>query len=148
MTFDIVNDLIDQFLFGMPDTALDHVAGKDTEPDLDLIQPGSIGRREVKGNSSMLGNPLFNLLMFMRAEVVENDMEMPAGILAVEVFKKSEKLLVPMPVDASSLHASVMYGESSQQAGRAVPLVGRRQSLGLTDPQGEHRLSAIQSLNL
>ena len=36
---DVEHDLIDQILFGVPDSALDHVPGEDIEPDLDLVEP-------------------------------------------------------------------------------------------------------------
>src|SRR5881394_1851089 len=50
-----------------------------SEPDLDLVQPGRIGRGEVKLHARMLCEELSNRLRFMSGEVVENDMNLLAA---------------------------------------------------------------------
>ena len=54
---DVLHDLRDELGLRVPDRVLEHVAGEDAEPDLDLVQPRGVGGREVQGEPPPLGRP-------------------------------------------------------------------------------------------
>jgi hypothetical protein len=53
------------------DAAMDEVAFDLAEPELDLVEPGGVGRGEVE----MYVGPLLDATRLMRGEVVEDDVE-------------------------------------------------------------------------
>ena len=56
------------------------LADQDTEPDLDLIEPRAVGRREMKVDVLMPCQPAI-LLGLVSVEVIEDDVQLLAGIV-------------------------------------------------------------------
>jgi len=52
VSLDAEHNLIDRILLRVPNSALDHVAGEDVEPDFDLIVPRGVHWGEIEGQSS------------------------------------------------------------------------------------------------
>ena len=50
--------------------------GDDVEPDLDLVEPGSVGRREMDVETRMFGQPHFDLGVLVGPVVVDDDVEL------------------------------------------------------------------------
>jgi len=72
-----------------------------TEPSLDQIQPTGTGGYEVDCKPRMTFQPLPNLLVFVGAIVVHNQMQRDlARKLCVEPTEEFHKLLMPAPVMA------------------------------------------------
>jgi hypothetical protein len=58
ISFDVEHDLIDEFLFRMPDSYFDDVPEEDMEPSSHLVKPRGVRRSEVmKGQASSFGSP-------------------------------------------------------------------------------------------
>src|SRR5204863_231501 len=69
-----------------------------SEPDLDLVQPGRIGRGEVKLHARMLCEELSNRLRFMSGEVVDNDMNLlPRRAQGYDFIQESKEITTAVP---------------------------------------------------
>ena len=64
------------------------VALENGEPDLDLVEPGAVGRGEVEADIGMAGQPAITL-GFMGRQVVEDDVDFLARMAATMRFMKS-----------------------------------------------------------
>ena len=85
-------DWVDEFLFGLPDPAFQDVPGEDVEPDLDLVEPGGVGRREVEREPPALFRPFPDRPVLVGGEVVRDHMQVLAGIFPVQLrFRKARK---------------------------------------------------------
>src|SRR6516165_3522353 len=76
--------------------AAERLTFEDREPDLDLVEPGSAGRREVEADVGMALEPEISL-GFMGAQVVEHDMNGLARIGGDDVVHEVEELDPPAP---------------------------------------------------
>jgi len=145
---DVVHDLRDELGLRVPHRVLEHVAGEDAEPDLDLVQPGGVGGREVQGQPPPLGRPGEYVPVLVHGEVVEDDVQLGARVGAVEGLQEAQEGLVVVALHAAPRDLSRVHREGRQQAGGAVALVGGRQApVGA----GAHRqlgLGAVERLDL
>src|ERR1700688_3224885 len=71
--------------------ALERQAAEDREPTLDLVEPGGVGRGEVEMNVLVAGEPSL-ALGFVGVEVVEDDMDLAAGMGGDDPVHEVEKL--------------------------------------------------------
>ena len=79
-------DSADQLLHLTEGAASNGALGDDVEPDLDLVEPGSVGRREVDVETWMFGQPHFDLGVLVGPVVVDDDVEVQVfGDVAVNV---------------------------------------------------------------
>jgi len=53
------------------------LALEDAEPNLDLVEPAGAGRREMKGDVRMLGEPV--VILLMGVQVVQDDVDLPVS---------------------------------------------------------------------
>lgn len=69
------------------------------KPDLDLIQPGGISRREVKPHLGVLGEDLLDGLCFMGRQIVEHDVNFarPLG-LSHQLCQERDELGAGVPL--------------------------------------------------
>jgi hypothetical protein len=66
---------------------------KNAEPDLDLIEPGSVGRRVVKDKAIAVPLiPLLNPIAFMSVEIVENQMNRTFGVVRGQLVKERKEI--------------------------------------------------------
>ena len=68
-----------------------HVALDLGKPELDLVEPGGIGRGEMKAHVGMLGEEPFDLFGLVRGEIVEHDVNLLAH--PVRATKPSRKAM-------------------------------------------------------
>ena len=111
---DIFYDLLNGRLFGTPDPALDHVSGKDVEPDFYLVQPGCIRGGEMKCQSPPFFHPREDIAVLMSAQIVSNDMQAFPRIRAIEMFKEIQEIFMPCAVHAPAVNSAVMHGQGRQ----------------------------------
>src|SRR5204863_3082174 len=78
----IAQQLAREILDGSKDSARDHFALQPGEPDLDLIEPGGIRRCEMKPHVGVPPEKLFDLVGFVRGQVIEDDVNFLARIAA------------------------------------------------------------------
>ena len=80
------------------DSASDHIALDFGKPDLDLIEPTGIGRGVVDPNRWIGLEELENMLGFMCAQVVGDDVNLSAvGLAGDDLAEKTDKLGTAMP---------------------------------------------------
>jgi len=80
------------------------------KPALDLIEPGRTGWGEVDVIARSCRQPLLHFGMFVRAVIVENQMDLHARVNGlVDPVEKPQELLVPVPRLALSDHGAFEY---------------------------------------
>ena len=120
-----------------------------TEPALDEIEPGCAGRGEVKIETRMGRQPGPHGRMFMGAVVVQNEVEVQAtGKGAVELAKKLQNRLMPMPPVALADDLTGQHVQCSEQGRRAVALVVMCERPTAALLHREPGLGPVQRLNL
>src|SRR5437879_4859166 len=90
---DIAAKLAGQILHAGKDSAGDHVALDLGKPDLDLIQPPRIRRREVEMYVRMRRHKIANHLTLVRRQIVQNDVDLPRWCPFDHLFEELHKLL-------------------------------------------------------
>ena len=95
---DVAHELARKIAHGGEDAAGDHVALDPSEPVLDLIEPGRIGRGEVQVDVGMLGEEFTDALGLMGGEVIEDDVDLaPPRLNGNELAEEGDELLGRMP---------------------------------------------------
>ncbi len=94
---DVAHELAPQICSRGEDAAIDEVAFDLAEPQLDLIQPRGVGRREVQAHVLVQREELAHPLGLMRGEVVEDDVDLlMVGVLGHHGAQKSDELFAGM----------------------------------------------------
>ena len=82
-----VTDTLNKLTDGGKGAATDRLLGDDVEPDLDLIEPGRVGRGEVDVIAGPSGEPAFDLGVLVGAVVVDDEVNVEVrGDVGVDVF--------------------------------------------------------------
>src|SRR3954464_12892946 len=84
---DAISDLLGRGEAG----AVEGGAAEDGEPDLDLVHPGGVGRREVEADVGVPGQPPVPLRL-VGVEVVEHDMDVAARVIGDDLVHEVEEL--------------------------------------------------------
>jgi len=96
--------------------ALQGVAGEQTEPDLDLVEPRSVGGSEVEMDVGMALQPAV-VFGFVGVEIVEDDVEGLVGRVRCDhAVEEIEKLDAPAPAPRPSSALSLMLGRDPNWA--------------------------------
>ena len=149
MLIDVALDGCLQIDDGMEDAALQALSGQGGEEILDGVEPGTRCRREVEDPAGMTFEPVHDLLVFVRAVVVEDDMDhLAGGHLALDGVEKADEFLVTVFLHAPGDDRAVENVESGEQRRGAVALVivGDRSAFAGLERQA--RLGAIERLDL
>ncbi len=94
------------------------------EEALDSIEPGRRSWREVEGPAGMAGEPLADLFMFMRAVVIEDDVDhLAGGDVTFDDVQEAKELLVAMAFHIAADHGAVEHVERGEQCRRAIAFV-------------------------
>jgi len=119
-----------------------------SEPDLDLVQPGRIGRGEVKLHARMLCEELSNRLRFMSGEVVENDMNLlPRRAQGYDFIQESKEITTGVPGRGFSVHPAGFGVQRGIERKRAMAVVLEPMTLGASRRQRQNGVEPIQSLD-
>lgn len=106
------------------DPSCDHVALDLGEPQLHLIEPGRIGRREVHMDRRMLGQESTDLFGLERREIVGNDVYLLASrLVGHDVIEESHELCRGMPCRSLAQHLTGLGIEGGVQGQRPMPEV-------------------------
>src|SRR5579863_6356952 len=142
-------DLGDQFPDTAEGSATDGFLRNDVEPDFYLVEPGRIGRGKVNVVTGTCGQPPPDAGVLVSGIVIDDQVHVESGgDTGVQMPKKLDELLVAMTTLALTHHGSGDGVEGRKQCGRAVSQVVVRYPFDVTEPQGQHRLGALQRLNL
>jgi hypothetical protein len=117
---DVVSEFASQVGDSSENAAGDDLAFDLGEPDLDLVEPGRIGGREVKPDSRMLLEELADRLSFVGGEIVEDHVNLlPRRAQGYDLLKKGDELAAGMAgsgftVDATGggIERCISYKES------------------------------------
>ena len=121
----------DEPVDGAPDLARRGVAGpdqrappEDAEPDLDLVEPARVGRREVEVDVPMAGQPAI-VAGLVGVEVVEDDVDLQVGIGMgrEDLVHEVEELDPAAALVVARGHEAGGHLEGGEEGRRAVPLV-------------------------
>ncbi len=115
---DLVPDLLRRGEAG----ALEGGAAEDREPDLDLVHPGGVGRREVEADVSMTREPAVPLRL-VGAEVVEHDMDLALRVGGHDLVHEVEELDPPAATIVAGPNLAAGDVEGGEQRRRAMALV-------------------------
>src|SRR5579859_1666485 len=95
---DVGHQLAMEVLGRGEDAAIDEVALDFAEPKLDLVEPGRVGRGEVKLDSRVCGQKLLDSLGLVGREVVQDDVDLLTPRLAGDhSAEESDELLAGVP---------------------------------------------------
>jgi hypothetical protein len=78
--------------FGIEAREAEGLLSENPEEALDLVEPGSAGRRVVEGHLRMLDKPSLDVGRAVRRRVVEDDMQFLLGINAHDVLHETQKV--------------------------------------------------------
>jgi len=104
-----VIDLTHEFFDAAEGAATDGFLGDQAEEALHLVQPGTVSGNEVNVPARMPGEPGFHPSMFVRAVVVDDQVDVELLRDAVlDTPQKGEELLSTVPLSTSSAAKSVV----------------------------------------
>ena len=146
---DVAHQLACKVLHRSEDAASDHVALDLGEPDLDLIQPRRVGRREVEVQSRMICEEALDVTALVDREVVEDDVDLTLAAHAREKTLEEGhegRAVVLLDGGADDLaRARVQRGKERQGP---VPVVLEAVPLQAPWRQRQDRIQAVERLDL
>src|SRR5947199_8822185 len=99
---DVLHQLAPQIRGRREDAAREAVALDLRKPELELIEPRAVGRREMQADAWMRGEPRGGRLGLMRREVRGNEVDRAAqGVGGHELIEECQELDTRMPCDRS-----------------------------------------------
>src|SRR6266852_2925177 len=127
----------------------DGLLGDDIEPDFHLVEPGSVGGREVHVVAGACCQPALDTRMLVGGIVIDNQVHVKGlGHTDVDMPQKIEELLVTMAAFALTKDRAGDRVEGRKQCGGAVSEVVVRDAFDVAASQGQNRPATLQRLNL
>ena len=112
---DVASDSVFQIGNRVEDAAPDAPSRDDGEKALDGVQPGGLGRREVKDLSGMISQPGVHLGALVGSVIVKDDMDdLACRNLPLHGVEELDEFLMAMPFHATAHHGSVQNIERSK----------------------------------
>ena len=149
MNCQILIDGSNEVRLGVKNATPNSVRGQVAKEAFHHVEPGRTGGRkmEMKMRVSLL--PCLHFSMLVRGVIVADHMDLPlrSGV-GFDQIKKTDPLLMPMPLQAGADHFSGGNVQRRKQRGRPVALVVVGQGRGASLLEGQSWLGAIQCLNL
>ena len=122
--FDVAPQLAGQAGFGGEDAAGDDVRLDFGEPQINLIEPGRIGGREVKVDAGMLFQELPDQRGFVSGKIVEDDVDRLRGPTESDNFVyKADEVLTRMPSGGLAVNAPAGRVQRRIQGERSMAVV-------------------------
>lgn len=146
---DVALNAFDQ-LFDVPErAALEGVLTDETEPTLNLIQPGSVGWCEVRMESRPLREPGSHFGVLVSSVVVHHHVDVQGRRhVGFDMPREWQELLMAMTRLALRDDRPGRRIEGCKQRGGPVPEVIMGDPFGVAKAHGEDRLAALQGLDL
>ena len=120
-------------------------AGEDRKPDLDLVQPGGMGRGKMKMDIGVAGQPAI-VFGFVRIQIVQDDVNFSARMFGDGAVHEVQELDPPAPPVMAAPNQAGGDVQGREQGGGAMAFVfvakpRQRFAIGQLQPA----LSALQS---
>ena len=139
----------DEFLDTFKGAPTNGPLGDEIEPDLHLIEPGGIRRREVHMIAGTRRQPAIDRRMLVRAVVVHDQMNIEIGRhTGVHALEKAQILLVAMAALADGQDLAGGDVQGGKEGRGAVAHVVVRDAFDVADAHRQQRLGSVQSLDL
>ena len=145
---DVVVDVSDETLDGFEGASTNGLAGEDSEPGLDHVEPRRPLGGEVELNPRVGLKPLLDGGCGVCGRVVENDVKVAFGIGASQAFHEGEEVISVVCGGAFTDHTPARDFESGVEARESIAAIVVGASLGKTGSDRKHRLSPGKGLNL
>jgi len=145
---DVVADVLDEAFHRIEGAAAYRLAGEDSEPRFDHVQPRGTGGREVEADIGMVRKPLPDLGGGVRGGVVQDHMHLTSTITPVQQLQETQEVRSGVSLGALSEHLARGHFERRVKAGQSVAPVVVGLACRQIRPQRQHRLGALQRLNL
>jgi hypothetical protein len=121
---------------------------QDREPDLDLVQPGRVRRREVELEAIPMSSvPAPRGLARVGVQVVHHQVDPPARVGVGDAIKVSKKVLLRPGWIAPPKNAPSAHVEAGEQAGRPVAHILELEASLLSDSRAQRARRALKRLD-
>jgi hypothetical protein len=104
-------------------------ARQNGEPDIDLVEPGAVGRREVEADIVVAGQPTITLGL-VRRQIVEDDVDFLARMVGDDAVHEVDEFHAPAPLVVAGRQSGEFARSLAQAAQRSWP-VSRTRPMGL-----------------
>ena len=142
-------DFGNQFFHAAEGSGADGLLRDAAEPDFQLVEPRSVGRREVHVEAGPRRQPALHPRMFVRRVIVHDDIRVQlAWHVLLDLPQKIEILLMLVTLPAFCHHFALRRVRRRKQRRSAMASVVVRHALDVTESQRQHRLGAFERLNL
>jgi len=146
---DEVVDALHELLDASERAAPDCLVGDQREEAFHLVQPGAVSRNEMHVPARSRRQPGLDLWMAVGGVVIRDAVDVQfAGNSLVDLTQEGQELLVAVARLACCEDRAVQDVQRGEQRRGAVALVVVGDALDVTEPHGQHRLSALQRLAL
>ena len=146
---EVSGDGFDQLGQAAKDSSPQTPGGQVTKEALDHVEPRGARRSEVQMKTRMLLQPRFDLGMFVRGVVIQDQMQVAIGWrLLIEQPQELQPLDMPVACLALSDHRAIGDIERGKERGRPVAHIVVGEGAGPAFLHRQARLRAIQSLHL
>ncbi len=133
---------------GREDAPGDDVALDLREPELHLVEPGGVGRREVQLHIRMGLQEGVDVFGLMRGEIVEDDVDRDVTpLMGHDVGQEGDELGRRVPFGGASEHLAGARIERGVERKRPVAEVLKAVAFGAPGRQRQHRIQAIERLD-
>ena len=148
----VFNELMDfalQIGHGVEGAAADRALRDESEPALDLIEPGGVGGGVVNVEACAACEPRFDFGMFVRAVIIDDQMHVEVlRDVQFDVPQEAQELLMPVARLALREHLAIGDVQSGKQSGGAVADVVVRDPFDVAQSHRQQRLRALEGLDL
>jgi hypothetical protein len=124
VSFDEGVDVSDEFFDASEGRSVERLFGQDLEPDLDLIEPGGVGRRVVEMHVLVALQPHV-VLWLVRGEIVEDDMDFALRMGGDDLVHEVEELDAPASLVVTADDFAAGKIEGGEQRRRPVGACSR-----------------------
>ena len=118
------------------------------KPELDLVEPRGIGRREMQPHVRMLEQEGAHGLGLMRREIVRDHVNLPPlGLAGHDVTEEFDKRGAGVSRHCLTEHLARLRVQRGEERQRAVAVVLEAMSLGSAGREWQHGIETVQRLN-
>jgi hypothetical protein len=130
------------------DAASDYITLDFGEPNLNLVEPGGVGRCVMDANIAIAFEEFPDLGGTMGREIIDNNMDLLCRCLTGDdLLEKSHELPAGMAGRSFAEDFATLGIECGKERKGPVPKIFKTVPLGATWAQGQHRIQPIQCLN-
>lgn len=145
---DVAHEFLLEVFDRREDASRDDIALDLGEPELDLVQPRRVGRREMQAHRRMGLQKFGDPRGLVRREIVRNHMDLHAlGLIGHEVRQERDELLEGVALRRLAQHLARLGIERGVEGERAVPVIFEAMPFRPPRRQGQHRTLAVQGLD-